>query len=90
MKLAIKGFRVDAANPWDAGQVRQFCNEAVILLGGEGAWKLLTPRLQEAVLAERVLRIASGNNRSIPVGSVIALHRDMCRMMGLQDDGDGE
>lgn len=85
MKLRIKGFKVDERNEWTAQQMRAFCEAAVIRIGGEGAWKILSPPLQRAVVAEQALMVITSNYRSVPVEAMRALLFDMLRLVGLEE-----
>lgn len=41
---------------WDIGQITDFVKEAIQSVGADG-WNLLVPRLQKALIEEKVLKI---------------------------------
>lgn len=68
---------------WSKDQVSMFAKDLRRGLG-EG-WKLLVPRLQRAVVAEKVYHVCSGQvAATVEVSAMDELHRELCRELGVE------
>jgi hypothetical protein len=67
---------------WNKDQVRGFVKQAKAEVGA--GWSLLGPRLQEALIADRALRVITSQAAdTVRVDAVEDLRRDMLREAGL-------
>jgi hypothetical protein len=75
---------------WDNGQIRSFVREVYADVGADG-WNMLVPRLQKALIAEKVLKIVQSQipiitGLQLPMKEVIIeLRTAMLAEAGLED-----
>ncbi len=69
---------------WAIGQIRDFVREVQKSVGADG-WNLLVPRLQQALIHEKVLMVHLTNDGRLNKAAIIELRVAMMDLAGLAE-----
>ncbi len=69
---------------WDRGQIRDFHKEVWSSVGADG-WALLVPRIQKALIAEKVLKVVVLQSTMPEKAAVLELREALMSEAGLEE-----
>ena len=85
-RLELERAATEHDRVWDRHQVRMFVREAVDQVGPVG-WQFIGPRMREALIEARALRVVTGQMREwVSVRGVEILTNDMLSEAGLTEE----